>query len=109
MGLAIINTYFVEKSAHRVTYNRCGCSSQVNYVMVGRQRIKEMEKAKLIVSENVAKQHRIKVSAIIIWTKWRRAPKPVKRIKWWKLKDSKVKNKFKMEVIESGILGGEEH
>ena len=44
----------------------------------------------------------------IIWTKWRKAPKPVKRIKWWKLKDLKVKNKFKMEVIKSGILGGKE-
>ena len=32
----------------------------------------------------------------------------MKRIKWWKLKDSKVKYKFKMEVIESGILGGKE-
>ena len=28
--------------------------------------------------------------------------------KWWKLKDLKVKNKFKMEVIKSGILGGQE-
>ena len=32
----------------------------------------------------------------------------MKRIKWWKLKDSKVNNKFKMNVIESGILGGQE-
>ena len=31
----------------------------------------------------------------------------MKRIKWWKLKDLKVKNKFKMEVIESGILDGQ--
>ena len=31
-----------------------------------------------------------------------------KRIKWRKLKDSKVKNKFKIEVIESGKLGGQE-
>ena len=37
-----------------------------------------------------------------------KSTKPVKRIKWWKLKDSKVKYKFKMEVIESGILGGKE-
>ena len=62
---------------------------------------------KVIISESVAKEHRIVVSAIIIWTKWRKAPKPVKRIKWWELKDSKVKNKFKMEVIKSGILGGQ--
>ena len=31
-----------------------------------------------------------------------------KKIKWWKLKDSKVNSKFKMGVIESGILGGQE-
>ena len=32
----------------------------------------------------------------------------MKRINWWKLKDLKVKNKFKMKVIKSGILGGQE-
>ena len=32
----------------------------------------------------------------------------MKGIKWWKLKDSKVKNKLKTELIESGILGGQE-
>ena len=63
---------------------------------------------KVVVGESVAKQHRIVVSAIIIWTKWRKAPKLEKRIKWWKLKDSKVNNKFKMNVIESGILSGQE-
>ena len=65
--------------------------------MVRRRRIKGVVDAKIIVGESVAKQHRVVVSAIIIWTKWRKAPKPVKRIKWWKLKDLKVKNKFKME------------
>ena len=63
---------------------------------------------KVIVGESVAKQHKRVVSAIIIWTKWRKAPKLMKRIKWWKLKDLKVNNKFKMEVIESGILGTQE-
>ena len=77
--------------------------------MMRRGRIKEVVYIKINVSESVAKQHGIVVSAIIIWMKWRKAPKPVKRIKWWKLKDLKVKNKFKMEVIESGILGGQEN
>ena len=104
MKLAITNTYFVKEQAHRVTYNSGGRSSQVDYVMVRRRMIKKMVDTKVIVGESVAKQHRIVVSAIIIWTKWRKAPKPVKRIKWWKLKDSKVKNKFKMKVIESGIF-----
>ena len=108
MELAITNTYFVKKLAHRVTYNSGGRSSQVDYIMVRRRRIKEVVDTKVIVNESVAKQHRIVVSAIIIWTKWRKAPKPVKRIKWWKLKDLKVKNKFKMEVIKSGVLGAKE-
>ena len=107
--LAITNTYFVKKPAHRVTYSSGGRSSQVDYIMVRRQRIKEVVDTKVVVGESVAKQHRIVVSAIIIWTKWRKAPKLVKRIKWWKLKDSKVNSKFKMDVIESGILSGQEH
>ena len=103
--LAITYTYyFVKKPAHRVTYSSGGRSSQVFYIMVRRQRIKEVVDTKVVVGESVAKQHKIEVNAIIIWTKWRKAPKLVKRIKWWKLKDSKVNNKFKMDVIESQIL-----
>ena len=106
--LAMTKTYFVKKPAYRVTYSSGGCSSQVDYIMVRRRRIKKVVDTKIVVGESVAKQHRIVVSAIIIWTKWRKASKPVKRIKWRKLKDSKVNNKFKMDVIESGILSGQE-
>ena len=76
--------------------------------MVRRRRIKEVADTKVIVGESVAKQYRRAVRAIIIWTKWRKAPKLVKKVKWWKLKVSKVKSKFKMEVIKSGILGRQE-
>ena len=106
--LVITNTYFVKKPAHRVTYSSGRRSLQVDYIMVRRRRIKEVVDTKVVVGESVAKQHRIVVSAKIIWTKWRKAPKLVKRMKWWKLKDSKVNNKFKMNVIESGILSGQE-
>ena len=68
--------------------------------------MKEVADTKVVAGESVAKQQRI---VVIIWTKSRKASKLVKRIKWWKLKDSKVNNKFKMEVNESGILGGQEH
>ena len=64
MKLAITNTYFLKKPAHRVTYNSGGRSSQVDYIMVRRRRIKEVVDTKVIVNESVAKQHRIVVSAI---------------------------------------------
>ena len=102
--LAITNTYFVKKPAHRVTAVRTQFADGLHYD----EKTKEVVYTKITDGESVAKQHRIVVSSIIIWTKWMKAPKRVKRIKWWKLKDSKVNNKFKMEVIESGILGGQE-
>ena len=40
--LAITNTYFVKKPAHRVTYSSGGRSSQADYIMVRRRRIKEV-------------------------------------------------------------------
>ena len=76
--LPITNTYFVKKPAHRVTYNSGACSLQVDHIMVRRHRIKEVVDTKVIASESVAKQNRIEVRTIIIW---RKAPKPVKRIK----------------------------
>ena len=40
-----------------------------------------MVDTKVIFDESAAKQHRIVVSAIIMWAKWRKSPKSVKRIK----------------------------
>ena len=108
MELAVTNTYFVKKPSHRIIYNSGERSSQVDYIMVRKRRIKEVVDTKITAHESATKQHRIVVSAIIIWTKWRKVPKPVKRIKLWKLKALKAKNKFKMEVIKSGIFGGQE-
>ena len=62
--LVITNTYFVKKLAHRVTYSSGGRSSQVDYIMVRRRRIKEVVDTKVVVGKSVEKQHRIVVSAI---------------------------------------------
>ena len=91
MELAITNTYFVKKPAHRVIYYSGGRSSQVDYVMVRRRRIKEEVDTKVIVDESVAKQHQIVVRAI---NKVEESTKTSKENKMVKLKDSKVKNKF---------------
>ena len=57
--LAITNTYFVKKPAHIVTYSSGGRSLQVDYILVRRQRIKDVVDTKVIADERVAKQHRI--------------------------------------------------
>ena len=54
--LAITNTYFVKKPTHIVIYSSGGRSSQVGYIIVRRQRIKEVVDTKVVVSESIAKQ-----------------------------------------------------
>ena len=95
MELGITNTYFVKEPALRVTYYSGGRSLQVDYVTVKKRRIKEMVDTKVIVGESIAKQQRIVASAITIWTKSRKAPKPMKRIKWWKLERLKSEELIK--------------
>ena len=55
MEIAITNIYFVKKPAHRVTHNSDGRSSQVDYVIVRRRRIKEVVDTKVIVRKKVSK------------------------------------------------------
>ena len=64
--LAITNTCFVKKPAHRVTNSSGGRSLQVDFIVVRRQRIKEVVDTKVVVGESIAKQHIIVVSAIFI-------------------------------------------
>ena len=70
--------------------------------------MKEVMDTEVVVGEYVATQHRMVVSTMVAYPKWKRAPKAVKKIKRWKLKDPNVEKKFKTEVIESRILGGQQ-
>ena len=81
MGLAITNTFFVKKHAHKITYSSDGRSTQVDYVIVRRRRIKEVVDTKVVVGECVATQYVMVVSTMVAWTKWRSAPKAVKKLK----------------------------
>ena len=51
IGLAITNTFFVKKQAHKITYSSGGRSTQLDYVIVRRRRIKEVVDTKIFVEE----------------------------------------------------------
>jgi hypothetical protein len=88
MELAICNTYFMKKPAQRITYNSGGRNSQIDYLLVRRNRIKDC----------------LVVCKLEIWTKWQKKAKHVRRIKWWKLKDPEMNNKFRDAVEGSGVF-----
>ena len=72
MELAISNTFFLKKPRHKVTYSSGGCNTQLDYILVRRARLMEVLDTKVIVGESVAKQHRMVVSKLVMWTKWRK-------------------------------------
>ena len=80
MGLAIPNILFVKKQAHKISYISGGRSTHVDYAIVRRRRIKEVVDTKVVVWKCVATQHRMVVCTMVVWTKWRRAVKVVKKI-----------------------------
>ena len=107
MEMAICNTYFMKKPAQRITYNSGGRNSQVDYLLVRRNRLKEVVDTKVIAGECVAKQHRTVVCKLEIRTKWQKKAKHVKRIKWWKLRDPEMNNKFREAVLGSGVFNNQ--
>ena len=79
--LIVSNTMFVKRSMQKITYSSGGNNTQVDYILVRRRRMKEMWDTKVITGESVAKQHRLVVSKMVMWTKWRKTTRPEKRTK----------------------------
>ena len=101
MDLAILNTYFKKKDEHRVTYKSGGKTTQVDYVMYRRRNLKEMSDCKVIVSEYIAKQHRMVVCKMAFTVKKKKAEKVKPKIRWWKLKETSCQEACRQEVTRT--------
>ena len=63
--------------------------------------MKEVWDAKVIAGETIAKQHRLVVSRMVMWKKWRKKIRPEKRTKLWKLRE---KMQIKLEIASANIV-----
>ena len=88
MDLAIVNTYFIKKDEHRVTYKSGGKNTQVDYVICRRRNLKKKCDFKVIVNECVAKKHRMVVCKMALLVKNKKAEKIKPKIRWRKLKET---------------------
>ena len=71
------------KLFHKVTYESGGKSTQVDYVVCRRKKLKEMCDCKVIVNECVAKQHRMVVCKMVLMVKKKKAEKVKPKMRWW--------------------------
>ena len=61
LDLAILNTYYMKKEDHKITYKSEGRNTQVDYIMYRRGDFREVGDCKVIVGESVVCQHRMVV------------------------------------------------
>ena len=108
MGMAVVNTYFMKREEHRMTYKSGGRCTQVDYVLCRRGNLKEVRDCKVIAGESVARQHRMVVCKMTVEAKRKKAKggKIERKIKWWKLKREECGAEFREEVRQA--LGGRE-
>ena len=73
MQMAMFNTYFRKKEEQRVTYKSGERCAQVDYVLCRRCNLKEISDCKVVMGENVAKQHQMVVCRITMEAKKKEA------------------------------------
>ena len=100
----VSNTMFVKRSTQRITYSSGGNNTQVDYILVRRRRMKKVWDAKVKAAESIAKQHRLVVSTMVMWTKWRKTIRPEKSTKWWMLREKMMQIWFREKVLEGRIM-----
>ena len=97
--MAIINTFFT--SRNYATYSSGGRETQIDFMLCRRNHLVEIKNCKVIKGETVSPQHRLVVSDVLI----RRVAQGKKmvqpKIKWWRLKDQEIRERFKQAVLNS--------
>ncbi|KAG8225450.1 hypothetical protein J437_LFUL004451 [Ladona fulva] len=107
--LTIVNTCFRKGEEHLITYKSGDRVSQIDYILCRRKYLQEMRNCKVINGESVTQQHRLVVADCYkADTKVKRKNQRQLRIKWWKLKEEALRNKFKEKVLEKLREAGEE-
>ena len=97
-NLVVANTWFQKKDEHKVTYSSGGKKTQIDYILVRREKLKHLKNCKALPAESETTQHRLLVADV------EQAPKckkkwvaKKKRIKWWKLNSNDPDVKIEVE------------
>ena len=104
--LKIMNTMFQKLPNHLVTYNSNGNQTQIDFIMVKKDFAKEIIDCKALPGEQITSQHRVVIMKLKTKRRFKRKTVGKKRIRWWKLKDSEIRQRFiqvlraKMEDVQ---------
>ena len=101
--LRIVNTMFTKLPNSLVTYNSGNNQSQIDFILIRSTHMREVMDCKTPPGAQVTSQHRTVVMKLKIRKSKKRRERLVKRIRWWKLKDREIREKFVEKVLEEVI------
>ena len=83
-----------------MTYSNGGRTSQIAFIMRGKEYSKECMNCKVIPKEASTTQHRVLVAELEVKASRKRRVEGRKRSRWWKLEENEVSEEFRRSVAE---------
>ncbi|XP_042890508.1 uncharacterized protein LOC122265326 [Penaeus japonicus] len=105
-GMALVNTYLMEREQQKFTFKTGDTSTQTDYIACRRQQLKDVLACKVLSVESVAKQHRPLLCKIKVRTIRSMQPKGIRKTKWWRLKESEYREEF-VQRVETELEQGD--
>ncbi|KAK3884459.1 hypothetical protein Pcinc_011294 [Petrolisthes cinctipes] len=97
--MAITNTFFKRTPDQYITYKSGIRETQVDFLLCRRNHLGEVKSCKVIKGEGVTAQHRLVVLDCVIKGVKRGRKQGTPKIKWWELKNERLKQQFKERVL----------
>ena len=96
--LCVANTWYKKRNERKVTYSSGGNDTEIDFVLVGKEKRKYLRDVKVIPGEL---QHRL-VVVDVEERKLKKSVKKSKRVRWrvWKLQEKEIKKDFEGRVVE---------
>ena len=96
--LCVVNTWYKKRDERKVTYSSGGNDTEIDFVLVGKEKRKYLRDVKVIPGEL---QHRL-VVVDVEERKLKKSVKKSKRVRWrvWKLQEKEIKEEFERRIVE---------
>ena len=105
--LRLMNTCFQKRKSQLITFRLCETETMTNYILVNNKYRSIDKGAKVIPGEKIVSQHCLLLMDMVFKKKVKRKAKCRKKLKLWRLRKSKVKEKF-VEGVNNKCDGNED-
>ena len=97
-NLVITDTFFMKPDSHLVTYQSGNSCTQVDYILIRRSDLKQIQNVKVIEDEERVNQHKLRVYQINLRTQSRKQLSLPRKKRIWKLWKPEAQEKYKKAV-----------